>query len=243
MKNNKNSLSSRMKHNYEDRSKTYLIRRMPVIIRLDGKNFSTFTRGLHKPYDKVIMQTMQDTMQYLCENIQGCKIGYTQPDEITLLLTDYDTLTTDAWFDYGVQKMCSISASTATLAFNKFLEINSKTIIDSDRYIKKANIAIFDSRCFNIPKEEACNCFIWRQQDATRNAIEALGQKYFSSKELHKKSCSNIKDMLLTKAINFDSEIPEFKHGTCCYKKESKWTIDRNIPIFSDTREFIETWI
>ena len=112
----KDGLGDRMKSNYENRSKTSLLRRTPVIIRLDGKAFHTFTRGLQKPYDTILMKAIQETMLYLCENIQGCKIGYTQSDEITLLITDYDTLTTDAWFDYEVQKLCSVSASMATLA-------------------------------------------------------------------------------------------------------------------------------
>ena len=121
MSNKKDSLGDRMKENYENRAKTYLVRRMPVIIRLDGKAFHTFTRGLKRPYDEIFHNTMNQTMKYLCENIQGCKLGYTQSDEITLLLTDYDTLTTDAWFDNNVQKICSVSASMATMAFNKNL--------------------------------------------------------------------------------------------------------------------------
>ena len=121
MANKKDSLGDRMKSNYENRAKTYLVRRQPVILRLDGKAFHTFTRGLKRPYDEIFHKAMNDTLMTLCESIQGCKVGYTQSDEITLLLTDYDTLTTDAWFDYAVQKMCSIAASTATLAFNKSL--------------------------------------------------------------------------------------------------------------------------
>ena len=126
MSNRKDSLGDRMKENYENRAKTYLVRRMPVIIRLDGKAFHTFTRGFDKPYDEVFHKTMNETLRFLCENIQGCKFGYTQSDEITLLLTDYDTLTTDAWFDNAVQKMCSVSASMATMAFNKLFveEVN-----------------------------------------------------------------------------------------------------------------------
>ena len=186
MSNKKDSLGDRMKENYENRAKTYLVRRMPVIIRLDGKAFHTFTKGLKKPYDEIFHNTMNATMKYLCENIQGCKLGYTQSDEITLLLTDYDTFDTNAWFDYNVQKICSVSASMATMAFNKYLRDFSKDTlrrinnaftctIEEDKYATVLENAIekgamFDSRCFNIPKEEVTNCFIWRQQDATRNA-------------------------------------------------------------------------
>ena len=94
MNNRKDSLGDRMKENYENRAKTYLIRRMPVIIRIDGKAFHTFTKGFDKPYDEVFHQAMNETLRFLCKSIQGCKFGYTQSDEITLLLTDYDTLTT-----------------------------------------------------------------------------------------------------------------------------------------------------
>jgi tRNA(His) 5'-end guanylyltransferase len=210
---------------------------------------------------------MNATMKYLCENIQGCKLGYTQSDEITLLLTDYDTLDTDAWFGYNVQKICSVSASMATMVFNKFLrEAYEKAdddyceewnVSDEDwKYIqtlrKKLDIAMFDSRCFNIPKEEVTNCFIWRQQDATRNAIQMLGQCNFPHKALQGKSCNDIQDMLMTqKGINFNDMPTEFKRGVCCIKKEVPctdrligykldWVIDKEIPIFTQDREYVE---
>lgn len=257
---NRDSLGDRMKENYENRAKTYLVRRMPVIIRLDGKAFHSFTKFFTKPYDEIFHNTMNATMKYLCENIQGCKIGYTQSDEITLLLTDYDTLTTDAWFGYGVQKMCSVAASMATMAFNRFLgyeyeELNRRVseydghTREDEEYmyaIYKAMMkgAMFDARCFNIPKEEVTNCFIWRQQDATRNAIQMLGQCYFSEKELHKKSCNDIQDMLMTKkGINFNDMPTEFKRGVCCSRVGKNWDFDKEIPIFSQYRDYIEIFV
>jgi tRNA(His) 5'-end guanylyltransferase len=116
--------------------------------------------------------------------------------------------------------------------------------------------ACFDSRCFNIPKEEVTNYFYWRQIDATRNSIEMIGHANFSTKELHKKSCSQIQDMLHEqKGINWnDFSVPE-KRGTCCVKQSkevttskgetsirSEWIIDTNIPIFKgEDREYIES--
>lgn len=269
--NNKDSLGDRMKEFYENRSKTYLTRRTPVIIRLDGKAFHTFTKGFKKPYDEIFHNTMNLTMKYLCENIQGCKLGYTQSDEITLLLTDYDTLTTDAWYGYSVQKICSVAASMATMAFNKFLgyeyeELNrwvsecEHTRADEEYmyavYEKLHKGAMFDARCFNIPKEEVANCFIWRQQDATRNAIQMLGQCNFTHKALQNKSCNDIQDMLmLDKGINFNDMPIAFKRGVCCVKKEvqderidikdgaspiQKWVLDMEIPIFTQNRDYIE---
>lgn len=252
MSNKKDSLGDRMKENYENRAKTYLVRRMPVIIRLDGKAFHTFTKGLKRPYDEVFHNTMNATMKYLCENIQGCKLGYTQSDEITLLLTDYDTLTTAAWFDYNVQKICSVSASMATMAFNKFFQKNFNEIFaygkdESEEYtrilFKKLGLAMFDSRCFNIPEDEVTNCLVWRQQDATRNAIQMLGQCNFSHKELQNKSCNDIQDMLMTqKGINFNDMPTEFKRGVCCVKDviNGGWVLDKEIPIFTQERDYVE---
>ena len=117
------ALGKRMKEYYEQVPKTRLVRRMPVAIRLDGKAFHTFTRGFKKPFDDILIKSMQETMKKLCESIQGCVIGYTQSDEITLILQDYKELETAAWFDYEVQKMCSIAASMCTLYFNQILEL------------------------------------------------------------------------------------------------------------------------
>ena len=116
----RDDLGTRMKTFYEEIPKTKLMRRCPVAIRIDGKAFHTFTRGFNKPFDEVLIESMQETMKYLCENIQGCVLGYTQSDEITLILVDYKKLNSSAWFDYEVQKMCSIAASMATMAFNRF---------------------------------------------------------------------------------------------------------------------------
>ena len=279
MSNKRDSLGDRMKENYENRAKTYLTRRMPVIIRLDGKAFHSFTKGFDKPYDEIFHTAMNETMKYLCENIQGCKLGYTQSDEITLLLTDYDTLTTDGWFDYSVQKMCSVSASMATLKFNQVIDeefwdnqdklSNPFRRTENDEHIadklhNKRFMAMFDSRCFNIPKEEVTNCFIWRQQDATRNAIQMLGQCNFSHKELHGKSCNDIQDMLVTKkSINFNDMPTEFKRGVCCIKEEyypnpapdcedcpidatsvrTRWVLDKEIPIFTQDRDYVSKYV
>lgn len=269
-KNNKrDSLGDRMK-TYENVTRTYLTRRTPVIIRLDGCHFHTFTRGMNKPYDEILCKSMQDTMRHLCENIQNCVLGYTQSDEITLVLCDYKKITTSAWFDDNIQKMCSVSASLATLAFNRIFAGNTQDAMfdccydpkannigdevlperrdDYERYKKymstKINQATFDSRVFNIPKEEVCNCLIWRQQDATRNSVQGLGQKHFSQRRLERKSCSQIQDMLmLEKGINWNNVPTKFKRGSCCVKTDDGWIIDNEIPIFTQNRNYIESRI
>lgn len=232
----KTSFGDRMKNNYENINRFYLTRRMPIIIRTDMKAGHTFTKGMKKPFDDIFVKTMQETMKYLCENIQGCVLGYTQSDEISLVLVDYAELTTDAWFGNNLQKMCSVSASMATLAFNKAFNDNIVKYIDNNldadcgvtkdltEYTKilinaRNKGAMFDSRVFTIPKEEVCNALIWRQQDATRNSILSVGQANFSHKDLHGKSCNNIQDMLMTKkGINWNDYATTLKRGSCCIK-------------------------
>lgn len=249
------SLGSRMKA-YESISRNFLTRRVPVIIRIDGKAFHTFTRGLQKPFDTRIMDAMRGTMKFLCQNIQGCVFGYTQSDEITLVLTDYETIATDAWFGYNVQKMCSIAASMATLEFNRLFR-------EYDELPEKFDSAMFDARAFSVPKEEVCNCLIWRQQDATRNSIEACGQASFTYKELHGKNCNEIQEMLWSqRGINWNNIPTDCKRGSCCYHttktttmpdprnpslmitvERKIWFLDLEPPIFTQDRAYIEKWI
>ena len=238
-------LGNRMKKYYENIPKTKLMRRCPVAIRIDGKSFHTFTHGLDKPFDDILMKAMQETMKYLCENIQGCVFGYTQSDEITIVLVDYKKLNSEAWFDYEVQKMCSISASMATLAFNKSFEKLMDSYfcmfgIDTEEDEKRYDIlyekvrsgAMFDSRCFNIPKEEVTNLVYWRQLDATRNSIESVGRAYFSHNQLYKKNCNEIQEMLHEQfGINWNDLPIEKKRGSSCIKTTDGWVIDHYMPI------------
>ena len=237
-------LAKRMKEYYEQVPKTRLMRRCPVIIRCDGRSFHTFTRGFKRAFDEILIKTMQETTKYLCENIQGCVLGYTQSDEITLVLVDYQRFETSAWFDYEIQKIVSISASMATMAFNKFFLNNvdiayheefykrgldqGGTLSEIDKleaeyevYYNKVNKAMFDARVFNIPKEEVTNCVYWRQLDASRNSIQMVGQANFSHKELHCKTCNDIQDMLmLQKNINWNDFPTHQKRGTCVVRNK-----------------------
>lgn len=239
-----NDLGKRMKE-YEKRNRMYLQRRIPVLIRIDMRAGHSFTKGFERPFDKIFMKSMQETAKYLCENIQNCKLSYQQSDEITLLLIDYDKLNTDCFFDYRVDKLCSIVASMATMAFNNIfskyvrgfdlaLAYNDNGIDTEENrklweiYNKAVNNgAMFDARCFNIPKEEVTNNFYWRQLDASRNSIQMVGQSCFSHKELQNKSCNDIQDMLMTqKGINWN-DLPTYqKRGSCCVKRE--FWIDKN---------------
>ena len=293
----RDDLGTRMKTFYEGIPKTRLMRRCPVAIRIDGKAFHIFTRGFNKPFDEVLIEAMQETMRYLCENIQGCVLGYTQSDEITLILVDYKKLNSSAWFDYEVQKMCSIAASMATMAFNNFFKegITKENSAFTDEWSDNGDFnpkykdeelnklwithkrasekgAMFDARCFNIPKEEVTNLIYWRQLDASRNSIQMVCQANFSHKELQNKSCNQIQDMLMEqKGINWNNLPIYQKRGSCCIKiknqidevmtneqqkfgedkvtkivsiEKSRWIIDKEIPIFKgDNREYIDKLI
>lgn len=269
-------LGKRMKTYYEQIPQTKLMRRTPVAIRIDGKAFHTFTRNFDKPFDEILVNSMYDTMKYLCENIQGCVLGYTQSDEITLILVDYKKLNSSAWFDYEVQKVCSIAASMATMAFNKafnkratqfftehcYLDWSDNERFDTDKnkqlfdaYHKAYEAgAMFDARCFNIPREEVTNLLYWRQVDAARNSIQMVARAYFSHAECQDKNTTALQEMLFQKyGINWNDYPVNLKRGACCSKvwnfkngedMRSEWRVDYNIPMFKgEGREYVEKLI
>jgi tRNA(His) guanylyltransferase len=227
----KNDLGDRMKR-YEGVSQYKLIRRMPVIIRLDGKAFHTFTRKMEKPFDRNLILAMNDSAQFLCTQLMGCKLAYIQSDEISLLLTDYDNLETEPWFDNKIQKMVSISSSLCSTYFTTY-------------FCNDWDMAFFDARAFNLPREEVCNYFIWRQQDWTRNSIQMLARAHFSHKQCHKKNQSELQDMLMNEmSVNWNDLPIHLKRGRCVLKSEDEgWVTDQDIPIFTKDREYIERFV
>lgn len=265
-------LGTRMKE-YEKRNQYYLQKRTPVAIRVDGRSFHTFTKGFKRPFDDILMKSMQETAKYMCENMGNAKLAYVQSDEITIILTDYDTLETDCWFNYRTDKLCSISASMATMAFNKFFRKNVENFVQDcatdyetqglygegtveyelcktyQKALEKG--AMFDARCFNIPKEEVTNLIYWRQLDAIRNSIQMVGQANFSHKELQNKSCNMIQDMLHEqKRINWNDYPTVYKRGSACIYTEYEnidgshhlgWVIDKEMPILKgEKREYVD---
>lgn len=223
---NKDSLGNRMK-TYESVSQNVLMRRTPAIIRLDGKAWHTYTSVMQytKPYDDGLINKMSKLTEYLVNNIQGAVLGYTQSDEISILLIDYVNINTSAWFDNNIQKICSVTASMATAFFNK------------DSY--QDHLALFDCRVFNLPKEEVCNYFIWRQNDATRNSIQGYGQHFLGHKQCQGLNNSQVQDKLmnLVPPINWNDSPISHKRGVACDKQSG---IDLNIPIFTQDRTYIE---
>lgn len=225
-----------MKEYYEDRTRNVLPRRTYSIIRIDGKAFHTYTKGLQRPFDDKLMNDMDETAGFLCKNIQGAKFAFVQSDEISILLTDFEELTTDAWFDGNIQKMVSVSSSLATAKFNE---------------LRPGKLAFFDSRVFTIPNNvEVENYFIWRQQDTTRNSISSVCQSLYSHNQLEGKNTTEQQEMIFQKGTNWNDFATKYKRGRVIekqlYEKEgatrSKWVMVEP-PIFTQEREFLTSRI
>ena len=256
-------LGDRMKE-YEGRNQYYLQKRIPVCIRVDMRAGHTFTRGFARPFDEVFGNAMVKTMEYCAKNIGNCVFAYCQSDEITFILVDYAKLETDAWFDYRTDKLCSIAASMATMAFNKYFaeevrdfekkhcSIEEHFGYCTSKWDDKANEALyklywekyhkgamFDARVFSIPKEEATNLVYWRQLDATRNSIQMVGQAKFSHNELQGKSCNMIQDMLLTQRdINWNDYPTRWKRGVAWKRNVG---VDYDMPILKgEDRKYVD---
>ena len=241
------NLGDRMK-GYENCFRIYLPKRMPVIIRLDGRSFHSFTRNFKRPFDDMLVSCMQTTAMNLCQQIEGAKLAYVQSDEISILLTNHDTIETEPWFGNNLQKLASIAASIATLSFNREwnnlvenfdMDYEVWAMFDApyDKEEKQKEMnklfhaydsasrtgALFDARAFVLPEEEVVNYFWWRELDATRNSIQMTAQHYFSHKELQGLNCNELQNKLLTeKNINWNNYPISYKRGSCIIKKETK---------------------
>lgn len=235
--NAKDSLGDRMKR-YEAATGHHLVPRTPAILRVDGKAFHTLTKNMSRPWDQGFFSCMMETAQALHSEVQGSKMTYFQSDEISVLLTDYDSLDTQAWFDGKVQKMVSVGAGIATAAFNRafvrhFPELANTGVLN-----------VFDARIFNLPKEEVVNYFIWRQQDASRNSVQMLARTNFSHKECHGLSCPELQEKLFQeKGLNWNDTPTQYKRGACVKKdpKNGYIEVDFGIPIFTAERGYVES--
>lgn len=223
---NKDSIGDRFKR-YECVTDLALTRRTPVICRVDGKAFHTLTRSCERPFDKRFADAMKAAAINLCEQIQGAKIAYWQSDEISILLCDYDKLESEAWFDYRLQKMCSVAASVAAVTFTQ----------------EFGRQGYFDARFFNVPENDAVNYFVWRQKDAERNSIQMVAQSLYSPKRLHGKKVADLHEMLHEKGVNWNNLPTWQKRGTAIVREVecSGWDWDENTPIFSQQRDYIES--
>lgn len=230
------TLSERMKQ-YEGISKTVLMPNMPVIVRVDGRAFHTYTKKFKKPYDERLAKAMTDTTEFLCKNIPGCVMGYTQSDEISLVLTDYKTYDTTAWLSYEVQKLCSIIASMATLQFYRSIaeQIEEPT----------KGTPTFDARVFSIPTHEVNNYFIWRQQDCIRNSITTHARSLYTHKELEGRNSAVKLEMMFDAGLDWNALDTRVKYGVVWYKADNreercKWRTATETPLFNEDKQFVE---
>jgi tRNA(His) guanylyltransferase len=247
----RDQLGNRMKE-YEGVFRNSIPNRLPIILRLDGKSFHSYTKGCRRPVDNNLVEVMDRTAKYLCENIQGAQIAYVQSDEISILINNYQSFNTQPWFDNNLQKMVSVSAGMASA----FFSLQSHHIFRGN-----SKLAVFDSRAFVLPTMEVVNYFIWRQQDMTRNSVQMLARTLYSHKKLIGKNNSELQELCFKKGINWnDCPVPQ-KRGRCLVKdkvikeainplsgemitaERSKWVVDNNIPIFSQDREYIEQYV
>lgn len=237
MSKNHDNLGDRMKSFYEDAYRISLPMRMPVVIRVDGKAFHSYTKGCKRPFDEALSAAMNSVAIELCKEIQGAKLAFLQSDEISVLINNYTSLNSEAWFMNNLQKIVSVSAGIASAVMTE----------ESVNIFGKIKRAIFDSRAFVLPKEEVCNYFVFRQQDATRNSVQMVARSLYSHKELHKKNNSELQDLIMDKGINWNDIPTSQKRGRCIVKEtylkdsveRSRWIVDNEIPIFSQNRDYI----
>lgn len=244
------SLGDRMK-GYEVAFRTTLPGRMPVILRIDGKAFHTYTVGTDRPFDKKLGDVMIDVTKKLCESIQGAQLGYTQSDEISILIHGYKKFDSQPWFDNQVQKMVSIAAGTASAWFTAHSWRIWSTEDDHD--LSSLKPAIFDARAFVLPESEVNNYFLWRQQDATRNSIQMLARSLYSHKQCDNKGGHELQEMCFQKGHNWNDLPVRWRRGVCVrrarhvipgedqgpYAARMRWQPDFEIPLFNEKREYV----
>jgi tRNA(His) guanylyltransferase len=262
----KDALGDRMKGSYEDRTRFFLPRRTYTILRVDGRAFHTWTRGLSKPYDNEMMACMDAAGAALCNEVAGAKFAFTQSDEISVLITDFENEASQSWFDGNIQKTVSVASSIASTAFNlKVMELKGGEF-EIPLWKKKPN-AVFDARAFTIPDYiEVENYFVWRQGDARRNSVTLLASNYASAKQLHGKSESDRQEIIHAAGDNWAKHPVRFKHGAVTRKVvsvdieitplnprfvpkspdpivRSSWELDEKTPVFTRNREYLRNLI
>ena len=247
----KDDLGDRMKSFYEDAYRISLPMRMPVVIRVDGRSFHNYTKDCKRPFDDKLVNAMNVVAIELCKEIQGTQLAYVQSDEISVLVVNYSSLDSEAWFSNNLQKMVSVSAGIASSVMTE----------ESIKIFGKLKRAEFDSRAFVLPKEEVCNYFLFRQQDATRNSVQMLARSLYSHKQLDGKNNSDLHEMIYQKGHNWDDLPTAQKRGRCIVKQSlskpafnpktgkqtstvrNEWVVDDNTPVFSKDRMYIDSLV
>lgn len=219
----KDNLWDRMKA-YESNYDFKLLKRVPVIIRLDWRAFHTFTKWCKKPFDIYLISAFHAAIKSILKDIQWRNIAYHQSDEVSILITDYDTLETQWFFDYRVNKINSVVASVMSNAFNSYY--------NWDRF------AEFDCRCFNIPEDDVANYFLRRQKDRARNSLQMFARSYYSTKELQWKKTADLHEMIFKKWDNRNNLMPLFKNWTYFTKN---WEVSDIVPTYNNINDLIQS--
>ena len=237
MKDLKMSLDDRMRE-YEKPTKLYLTKRLPLIVRIDGKKFSTFTEKV-KSFDKSntqydFSQTLNtvfiNTCKYILDNLQGAKFAYTQSDEISILISNVDYLNTEAAFNNELCHLISYITSLACVRFNSEIQ----------KLIDPSLEALFDTRINVYPEDEVANYFVWRQQDCARNSLSKFSRNFFSSAQLHEKRKADMHEMLYTIGKNWATDLPDWsKNGSFITKKQ----VFDLCPTFKTSHDIINKFI
>ena len=261
----RDALGDRMKR-YEEATRFILPRRTYTIIRVDGRAFHSWTRGLAKPYDTDFMYAMDKAAEALCSNISGAQFAYVQSDEISVLAVDFDKVDTQSWFDGNVQKWASVAASVATSTFNlevgeyaranKFMYENPTGRGVITKLGDKQPNAVFDARVFTIPDPiEVENYFVWRQQDAERNSIMMLARAYASHRQLAGKKRADQHEIIHAAGDNWAKHPVRFKHGAVVRHvrwttphseirtDKTNWHMDEETPVFTKDREYLRSLV
>lgn len=225
-------LGERMKAQYEDRTRYYLPRRTYTIVRVDGKAFHHYTSAMDRPFDEELIQSFDRAALETLAELQGGCLAYLQSDEVSFLLTDFETITTDAWFDGNLQKIVSVAASIFTAEFNEY------------RWLLGARaMATFDARAFTIPDPvEVENYFIWRQKDWERNSLQMLAQTHYPQSVLLNKSHAELHDLLHVVGVNWAALPEHLRRGRVVYRTEAG-IIGGPAPVFTQDREFLRRLI
>ena len=202
-------LGDRMKLYEKDSAKIFLPT-LPIVVRVDGKCFSNWTRGLDRPYDLRFIHLMQEVTKFLVEETCA-NTGYCQSDEINLVFYSSNPKS-QVFFNGKQQKMVSVIASMATAKFNSLV---SEFLPDTEN-----GLAFFDARAWVVPNlVEAANSILWRERDATKNSISMATREYYSHNEIFGKSCSEMQEMLFQKGVNWNDYPDSFKRGTFYQRK------------------------
>jgi tRNA(His) guanylyltransferase len=252
----KDPIGDRLKTKYEDVFRVSVPQQTYGLVRIDGKAFHTFTKGLQRPYCPELGQALDTAAKTLCKEMMGCRFAYGQSDEYSFLFTDFDTEKSEMWFSGNAMKIASVSASIFTAAFN---EAWSGPI--------RRKSGTFDSRVFVIPpRRDVFEYFRWRQADASRNSLRMLASCHFSHKELQGKGASDLHEMLhKAVGVNWNDCASAFRRGRVVKKVESTrtvsyihrktketntqtitesvWSVDQEIPVFTRNKAYLESMI